>query len=146
MFWGGVVATPIWLDPKFIEVGRRTIAPPGMPVPVSGTVTCPPATFTYMVRVAARAPVAVGVNVTSTVQLPPTATELPQLLTAAKSPPTATSLTIIAIMPVLVMVTVCAALCVCTCCEAKVKEVGATVTVVTVAAAVMSGTCQIPRP
>src|SRR5271170_6934540 len=79
MFWGGVVATPIWLDPKFIEVGRRTIAPAGMPVPVSGTVICPPAMFTYMVRVAVREPVAVGVNVTSTVQLPPAATELPQL-------------------------------------------------------------------
>ncbi len=44
-FWGGVVATPIGLDPKFIEAGSKTIAPPGMPVPVSGTVTCPPEIF-----------------------------------------------------------------------------------------------------
>jgi len=45
MFCGGVVATPIRLEPKLIEAGRSTMAPPGMPVPIIGTVIWPPAMF-----------------------------------------------------------------------------------------------------
>ena len=145
-FCGGVVVTPIWLDPKFIEVGRRTIAPPGMPVPVSGTVTCPPATLRKMVKVAERVPVAVGVNVTSTVQLAPTATDAPQLfdcreVAANRDLPDehgdragvgegdglrgADGLHLL---------------------RGEGQRGGATVAVVKVAAAVISGTCQMPRP
>ena len=35
MFWAGVVATPMGLDPKFIDVGSKTMAAPGIPVPAN---------------------------------------------------------------------------------------------------------------
>jgi hypothetical protein len=67
-----------------------------------------------MIMLAARLPAAVGVNVTPIVQLPLTATELPQVLVSAKSlalePVKATPLTVRAALPVLLSVTLCAAL------------------------------------
>jgi hypothetical protein len=67
-----------------------------------------------MARDAARPPAAEGVKVTLIVQLPPAATELPQLLVWAKSPEldpkTAMLVTVRAELPELVSVTACAAL------------------------------------
>ena len=57
-----------------------------------------------------RVPVAVGAKVTLIVQLPPAATEPPQLLVWAKSPDVTMPLTVRVAVPVLLRVTVCGAL------------------------------------
>ena len=79
-----------------------------MPVPVRATVVGLLLALLVTVRVPVRAPAAVGLNVTVTVQEPPTAT-LRQLLVWLKSPVTATPETVAAVVPELVTVTVWAA-------------------------------------
>lgn len=70
--------------------------------------------LSVMASVAARAPVAVGVNVTLIVQFPPAATEVPQLFVCPKSPGLAPLNAILAIvraaLPVLFNVNVWAVL------------------------------------
>jgi len=53
------------------------------PVPVRLTICGLPAALSEMLTNAVRVPVAVGVNVTLIVQLPPAASELPQVLISA---------------------------------------------------------------
>jgi hypothetical protein len=76
-----------------------------MPEPLSATVAGLLLALLVTVRVPVRDPAAVGVNLTVTVQDPPTAT-LAQLLVWLKSPVTATPETVAALVPELVTVTV----------------------------------------
>ena len=80
-----------------------------VPVPVRLTDCGLPLALSAMVIAPLRVPVAVGVKVTMIVQLPPAATELPQVLFWAKSPPfvpvTAIELIVNCAPPMLVKVT-----------------------------------------
>jgi hypothetical protein len=76
----------------------ETLADATPPVPESPTVCGLPLALSAMLTEAARLPLAEGVNVTLTVQFPPPATELPQLLLCAKS------LTFVPVNPRLAMV------------------------------------------
>ncbi len=79
--------------------------------------------LSVMVMAPVRVPVAVGVKVTLMVHLAPAATEMPQSLVCAKSPP-ATMLEIVSgALPVLVSLTGFAVLVVPTACFAKVRLV-----------------------
>ncbi len=83
------------------------------------------------VSVAVRVPVAVGLNVTLIVQLPPAASELPQVLVSAKSPASTPAKPMPGVMAdevVFDIVAVCAALVVPTVVLGKVKELGDRVT------------------
>src|SRR6266852_1245831 len=71
-----------------------------------------------------RAPVAVGVKVTDTVQVPPGISGLGQLLVWAKSPVAAMLAKVRFALPTFPTVKVCGALVVPTVCAAKVKLVG----------------------
>lgn len=79
-----------------------------MPLPDSPTVSGLLLALLVTVRVPELAPLAVGANVTVTVQEPPTAM-LVQLLAWLKGPVTETPETVAAVVPELVTVTVCAA-------------------------------------
>ena len=85
-----------------------------MPVPLNGTSCGPPPPVSLIETEAERAPVAVGLNVTDKVQLPPAGTLVPQVLVCAKSPGFV-PVTLIPVMlrlvvPTLVRVTVCGGL------------------------------------
>src|SRR5260370_644646 len=106
-----------------------------VPVPVSGTVCGLPVALSVMVNVPARAPVAVGVNVTLIVQFAFTASvagligqALAPVLVPAKSPEPAMELIVRGPVPVFVSVTVCAALVVFSSWLPKVRLVGASPT------------------
>ena len=107
--WPG---TYVWVYPladgRLVQrqVGGRGAAP----VPDSATVVGLFVALLVTVRLPVRVPDAVGVNVTLTVQEPPAAIDVPQLLVCAKSPVAATLETDAAAVPVLVTVTVWAAL------------------------------------
>jgi len=78
----------------------------------------------WSVTVPVREPRAVGVNVTFTAQLAPTASEVPQVLVWAKSPLTGTPVIVTGRSPELVNVIACAALVVFSRAAAKVNEAG----------------------
>jgi hypothetical protein len=84
-----------------------------VPVPVRVTVCGLPVALSEMVTVAVRLPTAAGVKITLIVQLPCTASELPQVDVSGKSealaPVTAMLLKFKVALPLLVMVTVWAA-------------------------------------
>ncbi len=108
----GLVVPTSWL-PKVSEVGE-TLTVGATPVPLRPTVCGLPAALSLMLSVALRVPVAVGVKVTLIEQLPPVATDVPQLLVWAKSPGLAPvremPLILSAPLPVLLRVTVWAEL------------------------------------
>ena len=88
------LVVPTATVPKFSEVGEREIA---VPTPLRATVWVAGLASSVKVKLPVRVPMAVGVNVTLTVQLAPTATVLPQVLALmAKSP----------LMPILLMLSV----------------------------------------
>ncbi len=123
-----LVAPTDWF-PKARLVGERLATRAVLaPVPERLTVWGLPLALSAMRRVAVRAPLAEGVKVTLTVQLPPAATELPQVLVWAKSPALvpvkARLVTLKAALPELVRVTVCAVLVEPTARLAKVRLVG----------------------
>ena len=97
-----------------------------MPVPDSATVSVTPPAVT--VRVPVRAPVAVGLKVTLTVQEPLAAIDDPQVLVCAKSPEAAIEETAAAEPVGLETVTVCAALVVPVATEPKFSAPGLAVT------------------
>jgi len=109
--WDPLVVFKVWpanvrLDADKLTVGAGMV----VPVPLSVKECGLPAALSVMVTEAARAPVAVGVNVTLIVQFPLfAATELPQLFVCAKSPlfaPVTPMLVMLrAALPVLVSVT-----------------------------------------
>src|ERR1039457_4604332 len=95
-----------------------------MPLPLRETAVGLLLALLVTVRVPVRAPDAVGLNVTVTVQEPPTAM-LVQLLVWLKSPVTATFETVAEVVPELVTVTVCAAAVEPTSVRAKDRPAGA---------------------
>ena len=90
-----------------LGLGLR-IGPGATPVPESGTVFVMPEAV--MARLPVREPLAVGVNVTLTVQEDPAAKLAPQLLVWLKSPVVVIELTGAGAVPLLVTVTGCGAL------------------------------------
>ena len=80
------------------------------PVPDSATVIGPPGALVLMVSVPVRAPPLVGANFTLTVQVPPAAMEVPQVLVWLNAPVTLTDDTDAALLPGFETVTVCAEL------------------------------------
>jgi hypothetical protein len=99
------------------------------PVPVSGTVCGLPPALSVIVRVPARAPSAVGANVTLMMQFAPPARLAPQgLLETAKSPDATIEVIVNAPAPVFVSVTVFAALVVVNICPPKARFAGASPT------------------
>jgi len=76
-----LVVPTFWL--LNVRLVGKTLAAAAAPVPVRLTVCGLPAALSEMLTDAVRVPVAVGVNVTLIVQLPPAATELPQVLVSA---------------------------------------------------------------
>lgn len=125
-----VAVLPIVVEPNVSWVGERVApgAPAAAPVPVSDTEVLDGVALWAIVNVAFRAPVALGVKVTETLQLADAARLLPEvqlLLPIAKSAPAidvapSTS----AAVPVLVSVTVCAAAVLPTVVEPNVSCVG----------------------
>ena len=96
------------------------------PLPVNGTVCGLPPALSVIVSVPARAPSAVGANVTLMMQFAPAAKLAPQgLLEIAKSPEAAIEVIVNALAPVFVRVTVFAALVVVSICPPKARLVGA---------------------
>ena len=80
------------------------------PVPDRATVSGLPGALVATVSVPVWLPPLVGANVTLTVQVPPAAIELPQVLVWLNGPVTLTEETEAALLPGLDIVTVCAAL------------------------------------
>jgi hypothetical protein len=76
------------------------------PLPASDTVCGLLFALSVIVRVPVRLPVAVGVNVTLTVQFAPAATEVPHVFVCAKSPETAIDDTLSAVPRLFVTVSV----------------------------------------
>jgi galactitol-specific phosphotransferase system IIB component len=113
--------------PKERLVGERPSSG-AVPVPERLTACGLPMALSVMLTEAVRLPLAEGVKVTLIVQLPPAATELPQVLLWAKSPalvPVIARLEILmAPLPLLLRVAVCAALLVPTDCFPKERLVG----------------------
>jgi hypothetical protein len=77
-----LVVPTFWLLNVRLVTERLAVAD-AVPVPVRLTVCGLPAALSEMLTNAVRVPVAVGLNVTLIVQLPPAATELPQVLVSA---------------------------------------------------------------
>src|SRR6266852_657936 len=104
---------------------------PYCPVPVTATVCGLLLALSDTVRVAVRAPVALGVNVTEMVHLPLACTLPSHVLVSAKSPGSAPAnempLIVSVVGRLFVSVTFLAALVVPTVCAANVSEVGDTV-------------------
>ena len=83
---GALVVVTGWL-PKARLLGERPATAAALaPVPVRLMICGLSLALSVMVNAALRLPAAVGVNVTLTVQLPPAATELPQVVVSGKSP------------------------------------------------------------
>src|SRR5437667_12525333 len=117
------------------------------PAPVRLTVCGLPEVLSVARRLPVRVPDAVGENVTLMAQVPPTATELPQLSVSAKSPLVEIVVIAKAAEPVFVSVTVCAALVVPTVWLAKVSEAGERLAVVVdaVPVPVRPAVCGLPE-
>ena len=139
------VPTP-WL-PKLKLVGLR-LATEAVPVPAKVTDCGLPVALSVRVIAAERLPMAVGSKVTLIVQVPPAATEAPQVLVWEKSPalvPVTASVVILkAAFPVLFRVMACAALVVATVWLPKVKLVGLSPTVGPVPVPVRLTDCWLP--
>ena len=71
---------PITVDAKVKLVGDRVTEGAVSPVPFSVIACGDPAALSAMERVAVRAPAAVGLNSTDTVQVAPMASEVPQVV------------------------------------------------------------------
>lgn len=132
-----ILANPVFVNVEVPEALEPTAALPtftalrvalaACPVPVRPKLEEPPTPSCAMVTVPVRVPTAVGVKDTVTVQVPFTASGVPQLFEAPKSldpVETDTPLMVNAAVPVLVTVTDCVAEVVETCCAANVKDVG----------------------
>jgi hypothetical protein len=82
--WPALVVPRFW--PLKVRLVGVTPANGALPVPVRLTVWGLLVPLSVMVNEAVRVPGAVGANVTLMVQVPPAATELPQVLVSEKSP------------------------------------------------------------
>jgi hypothetical protein len=125
---GLVVFSACDANVKLVGANVTTGVLAAAPVPVSGTNCGLPAALSAKLTFALRAPVAVGVNVTLTVQFAFAASEAGQALVCAKSPGlvpvTVIPEIVSAALPVLVSVMVCDALVVFSVCDANVKLAG----------------------
>jgi hypothetical protein len=121
-----LVVPTFWLPNVRLVTERLAVA--AVPVPVKLTVCGLPAALSKMLTVAVRVPAAVGVNVMLIVQLPPAATELPQVVVSGKSPglsPVTIKLVMPKrVLPLFVKLTVCAGLLVPTSWLPKVRVEG----------------------
>jgi hypothetical protein len=117
-----------------------------MPVPVRLRVWGVLEALSLIVTVPVRLPVAVGLKVTLMVQLPPAATELPQLSVSAKSPLTAMLVMAKLMVPALVRVEDRAALVVPTVWLVKVREVGDTLAEFVTPVPDRAAVCGLPVP
>lgn len=97
--FAGEQITTVW----FTELGAHEVVE--VPEPLSETVCGLLASESVSVRAPVRVPVAVGVKVTETEQLAPAASEVPQLLVCAKSPPATMELKLTAVAPPLLTLT-----------------------------------------
>lgn len=107
IIWAVLIVPAGWLL-KLRLLGESVAV--GLPVPSKDTVCGLPAALSMKVIAPVRDPVAVGVNVTLIVQLPPTTTVLPQVFVCPKSPLAAILEMMSAAVPVLFSVSVWAAL------------------------------------
>ena len=121
-----LVVPTFWL--LNVKLVAERLAAAAVPVPVRFTVCGLPAALSEILTVAVRAPAAVGVNVTLIVQLPLTATELPQVFVSAKSVVLVPAMLMLVMLkltlPVLLRVTLCAELVTPTFSLAKVRPEG----------------------
>jgi len=112
--WAVLVVPTFWPANVRLPVDRPTAAP--VPVPVKVALCGLPLALSETLTVPVRLPMAAGVKVTLIVQLPPAATEVPQVLVWAKSlafvPPTEMAAIDRLAPPVLVRVIVCTGLAV----------------------------------
>src|SRR5205085_11389628 len=99
--WVGLLLPTVWL-PKLSEAGVTVTLPPllATPLPVSATVRGLPASEVLIVTLPVRVPLAVGVKVTNTWQLPPALRvvgngPMPQLFCWLEAAPMAMPLTVI---------------------------------------------------
>jgi hypothetical protein len=117
------------VEPTTVEANARlaglalSAGPGAVPVPLSATETAPE-TSVLTVSVPLREPAAVGLNFTVTVQDPPAAMLVPQVLVCEKSPVIVTDDTDAAVEPLFETVTVCGALVVPVVCDPKLRAVG----------------------
>src|SRR5215471_8458464 len=111
------LVVPTTCPEKLSEPGVMLTAGPlgDVPLPVRVALCGLPAALSETDSVPPRVPVVVGVKVTLIVQLPPAATELPQLLVWPKSPLALMLVMLSGAPPVLLRVTGCEALVVATC-------------------------------
>jgi hypothetical protein len=113
-----LVVPVVWLANVSVVADSLATGPAAVaPVPVSDTICVLGVAVSVRVSVALNAPAALGVNLTLTVQLAPTASDagkVPQVFVCAKlvefAPPIAMPLTVIALAPVLNRTTFCVAL------------------------------------
>lgn len=99
------------------------------PVPLSGTIFCPPPALDVIVRKFCLRPESVGAKVTLIVQLALTASVLPQVLVCEKFPPVATEEIVSVAKPVFVRVAVIGGLEAPTYWAGKARLKGASVTI-----------------
>jgi hypothetical protein len=116
--------TAVLANVSDVGLAARVAVPAVAPVPDSDTVSAGLVALLLTVSVPVRAPEAVGVKVTLTVQLAPAAIDVPQVLVCAKSPLVVTEDTDAAAFPEFDKVTDCAPLVVLTVWLAKVSEPG----------------------
>src|SRR5512132_4471659 len=126
--WGALeVPTGCWPKPRLVG-DNVTAGAVATPVPLSVTVWGLPGALSATLRLAARDPAAVGVNVTEIVQLAPAASVLGHAFVCAKSPAFVPvipiELIVIAADPVFVRVAVCGGLVVPTVREPKPRLPG----------------------
>jgi hypothetical protein len=122
------VVEPTTVDVKARLAGLAFSAGPGaVPVPLRATETAPE-TSVLTVSVPVREPATVGLNFTVTVQDPPAAMLVPQVLVCEKSPVIVTDDTAAAVEPLFETVTVCSALVVPVVCDPKLSAVGVALT------------------
>ena len=128
--WPELVVPICWLEKVKFVADKLTAG--SVPVPVRLTACGLPEAVSVIVSVPLRAPVAVGVKVTSIAQLLPAATDPLQLLVSAKSPVVAMLVMLKGAVPLFPSVTTCGALVVLTTWPLKVTLFGATLAVAAV--------------
>ena len=128
------VVTPTVVEANVKDVGDSVTAGAvaATPVPLRLTDCGEPVALSAIDRAAVRVPAAAGLNSTDTVQLAPTASDVPQVVADFRNelalvPVMVSEVSVSAAVPVFFKVTTCAAVVTPTVVEAKVKDVGESV-------------------
>jgi hypothetical protein len=140
--WGELLVPTNWL-PNDRGLGDR-VTVGATPVPVKATVCGLPLALSFTVSVPVLAPVAVGVKVTSIVQLAPAATLAPHVLVCAKSPLIPMLPIVSAVLAVLLRLIACAPLLVPTNWFPNDRGLGDRVTVDATPVPVKATVCGLP--